>query len=169
MLGKRADVARKDLPKPDLAEVKDRSGLTPLDWALIKLDNCMRDVNAAAETAAACNRKLAKLDGLLDDPALAAAYPDDHPERQEALQRHFALHHERNRAKQDFRRAAKSAAAAWDALPDGHGGEWPEAYGVGWSDAALWWLALPDAGLNRLAFWQRALVAWKTTREGGQS
>lgn len=150
ILGKRNDAAAK--------EQKRRSILSAIDEALLVLHNRWLDTHFAAETVASCRAKLDRLDALLDDPDLAAAYPDGHPDRLDALDRYHELHHEKNRATADFRRAAKATAKAWGELPD----ETERAnYGAvvarEWRDSAAFGLALTDIGLNRDAFWVEML------------
>jgi hypothetical protein len=141
--------------------VADRSGLTPIDWLLMAADNEWRTAHDAAEDAAACDRKLARLDALLDDPELARTHPEGDPERTAAITRHVALTIERNRHRADFRRAAKGTAEAWEKLPARVRGYFVVGVVRGWGDSPAFGLALTDAGLNRLAFWPAVLREWQ--------
>lgn len=155
-LGKREDVT------PAKREVVDRSGLTPTDWALMRVDNAFRDAHFTAVDVTACDDKMKRLDALLNDPHLAAEYPVNHPERAAAMMRHSELHFERKRLLSAFKRAAHSTAAGWDELPSDECRAWFRDGALStWHDSPALSLALMDVKLNQLAFWVSLLRTWR--------
>lgn len=161
ILGVRADVAPKDRPKP-----ANRSGVAESDWLVIAVDRELRHAHFAMEDATKCQRKIERLDALLDDPALAATHGPDDPDRIDAIARHVALTFERERFRKEARRAAKEAALAWEkvdseedriALRDG--------FALGWADSRIFFIATGDPLLSRLTFWTETVRVWNERPE----
>lgn len=162
MRGVGLKLGKRDDRVPSKPEVVDRSGLAPVDWALMRADNAWRDTHFTATDIAVRDNKMGHLNVLLDDPRLAEEYPVDHPDRAAAMIRHSELHFERKQLLTEFRRAARSTAGAWDELPSD---EWRESFREGllatWHDSPALRLALTDAKLNHLAFWVAILSTWR--------
>jgi hypothetical protein len=152
--GTRRDVAAK--------EKGDRSGLAALDWAVIAVDNAFRQAHFAMADAEERDRKLKRLDALLDDPALAETHDPSHPDRLDAIARHFELHGERHRYRTEARRAAIDVDRLWGKVPDTEARTWiRDGLALVFADSPIWPVALADVTLCRLRFWQEGGETWR--------
>lgn len=149
----------------------DRSGLSPADYALLRIDNAFRAAHYVAVDVVAVQRKLARLDALLDDPDLSTQHPDGDPDRIAAVMRHAELSAERERHRDAFRLAAKGVDAAYthkDLAKRDQGG-FVAGAALGWSDSEAFSLALVDPFLGRLPFWIETLTLWQKGNDGEEA